>query len=117
MNQAAIIGAIGEKAAVKYLRQNGFIIRELNWRSGIYELDIIAEKWGVIHFVEVKSRQKGGLTRPEEAFTRHKRSSLKHATRAYVAIYRIKEEYQHDLIAIDMEGDTPVEIRHHEDVM
>lgn len=49
-------GNLGERLAVKYLRGKGFEILELNVHLGKYaELDIVAQKDEVIHFVEVKT--------------------------------------------------------------
>lgn len=49
------IGAIGEKVAREYLRRHGFRIIEYNVTRKMGEVDIIAGKEGVLHFVEVKS--------------------------------------------------------------
>ena len=49
------IGALGEAIASKYLENKGFLILSRNYRMKCGEIDIIAEKGGVIHFVEVKS--------------------------------------------------------------
>ena len=59
----------GEELAVAWLRAHGFIIMDRNWRMGRYELDIVAARGDRVHFVEVKLRREGGLTRPEEAMT------------------------------------------------
>ena len=66
---SADTGRRGEQAAVDYLRRVGFAILERNWRSGRYELDIVARRWDELHFIEVKTRRAGGLTTPEEAIT------------------------------------------------
>ena len=50
-----IIGRIGENCACDYLRNRGFVISDRNYRKKWGELDIVAEKGKVIHFVEVKS--------------------------------------------------------------
>lgn len=117
MIDSATIGLIGEKAATKYLRRNGFLIRELNWRNGRYEIDIIAEKWGVVHFVEVKTRTKGGWSSPEMAFTTHKFESLRKAAAQYLGLHHFRGEHQFDLIAVEMEGETVSEIRYIEKAM
>ena len=49
-------GALGEKLAAKYLKKNGYIILEKNYRNKLGEIDIIARKGEEIVFVEVKSR-------------------------------------------------------------
>ena len=55
-------GALGEQAAVEYLRQNGFMIVEQNWREGKSEVDIIALRYDELHFVEVKTRKANSMT-------------------------------------------------------
>ncbi len=48
-------GKMAEDIAAEYLLTNGYIIRERNWRIGNkIEIDIIAEKDGIIVFVEVR---------------------------------------------------------------
>ena len=50
--------AKGDKAeakAVSFLQEEGFVIIESNFYSRFGEIDIIASKEGVLHFVEVKS--------------------------------------------------------------
>ncbi|WP_457747173.1 YraN family protein [Sulfurimonas sp.] len=48
-------GNIAEAKACKYLQQEGFIIIEQNFYSRFGEIDIIASKEEVAHFIEVKS--------------------------------------------------------------
>lgn len=108
---ATQIGAAGERAAMQWLRRNGYMIRDLNWRTGRYEIDIVAEKFGVVHFVEVKSRKSDGWTTPESAMTRSKQSALIHAARSYIAQYRVDNEFQFDLIAVDINADLSFDIR------
>ncbi len=108
---AAHIGAIGEKAATKWLRNHGFMIHALNWRMGRYELDIVAERWDMIHFVEVKSRRVDGMTTPEEAITPEKFASITKAARAYIAQHNIRQESQFDLAAVDVMPNGEVEVR------
>ena len=38
------LGKSGENAAVAYLEQKGYLIRDRNWRRGHFELDIVAAK-------------------------------------------------------------------------
>ena len=48
-------GNAAEELAAKYLYENGFEIVEKNFYSRFGEIDIIAMKDEVLHFVEVKS--------------------------------------------------------------
>ncbi len=50
------IGEIGEKLACKYIEKQGFSVLERNYTKKWGEIDIIAMKKGVIHFIEVKSK-------------------------------------------------------------
>lgn len=57
------IGERGETAAAAYLSREGFTIIARNWKTKACEIDIVAERAGVVHFVEVKYRknqQQGG---------------------------------------------------------
>ncbi len=55
------IGNLGERLAVKYLRGKEFEILDVNVHLGKYaELDIVAQKNEVIHFVEVKTGTSSG---------------------------------------------------------
>lgn len=48
-------GNLAEDRAVKSLDENGFMIIERNFYSRFGEIDIIASKDEVLHFIEVKS--------------------------------------------------------------
>lgn len=51
-----IFGDQSETAATSFLEQEGFIILERNYfAKKLGEIDIIAQKEGVLHFIEVKS--------------------------------------------------------------
>lgn len=49
------IGEIGENLACEYLQKNGYKILDRNYSRKWGELDIVARKGNIIHFVEVKS--------------------------------------------------------------
>ena len=95
-------GRRGEEAAEAYLRKAGFGIVARNWRSGRYELDLIACKGDTLHFVEVKSRKAGSLTTPEEALTRGKFDALCIAAQAYLEANPWDGELQFDLAAVEI---------------
>ncbi|MCQ2386771.1 MAG: YraN family protein, partial [Clostridia bacterium] len=52
----AVLGQLGEDAAIKHLKKNRYRIRERNYVSGKQEIDIIAENKTCIVFCEVKTR-------------------------------------------------------------
>lgn len=105
-------GSLGEQAAEEFLRQAGYEICARNWRKGHYELDIVARKEGIFHFVEVKTRCTGSLTPPEAAITTRKFRALHRAASYYIATEGHGAEAQFDLAAVEVmhNGDTHVEL-------
>lgn len=114
---SADTGRRGEQAAVDYLRRAGFVILERNWRSGRYELDIVARRWDELHFVEVKTRRADGLTTPEEALTHRKFAALRRAAAIYMAQRGVRLEPQFDLAAVDVAPDGAMTVRFAERAM
>lgn len=108
---AAKRGAWGEAVAARWLQDAGFELLHTNWRSGRYELDIVARRGDVLHFVEVKARRAGALTTPEEAVTPAKFRALQRAAEAYIAAYGVNLEVQFDAIAVEY-GDRCHEVRY-----
>ncbi|MBP3426592.1 MAG: YraN family protein [Rikenellaceae bacterium] len=104
-------GELGEHLATEWLRQHGYRICELNWRSGRYELDIVAVRFDTIHFVEVKLRDEESYFAPEQTLTPAKQRSLRRAVAAYLSLHDVDMEPQIDLIAIslDQNGTPTVE--------
>ena len=111
MSTTAETGRAGERAAAEYLRRAGYEICALNWRSGRYELDIVARKAGIVHFVEVKTRRAGSLTPPEAAVTPQKFRALTRAAVRYLAATGGQDEAQFDLAAVDVMPDGHMEVR------
>ena len=50
-----VVGKLGEDLACVFLEKHGYKIIDRNYRKKWGELDIVANKDGVLHFVEVKS--------------------------------------------------------------
>ncbi|MFI3327547.1 MAG: YraN family protein [Rikenellaceae bacterium] len=112
MNHNARIGVEGEKAATKWLRKNGFLIRDLNWRHGKSEIDIIAIKQGATHFIEVKTRMASNSFRPEHAITKDKVGALMRGAKSYIAQFGLTGEFKFDLIAVDVEDSGEYTVRY-----
>jgi putative endonuclease len=93
-------GRMGEALAVKFLKQGGFRIFHTNWRTGHKELDIVAGKEAIVHFVEVRSRSNAGVVSPAQTVGWSKQRLVMAAARAYMARYRIQAEVQFDVISI-----------------
>lgn len=94
------IGRKAEAAAAVYLEMRGYKIIERNWRMPRAEIDIVAEKKGVVHFVEVKYRQNdeqgGGL----EAITPTKLKQMQRAAWLWVDETKWRGEYALSVIEI-----------------
>lgn len=116
MSLTGDIGRLGEAAAMDYLIREGFMVEAQNWRMGHYELDLVARKGDVIHFVEVKCRLAGGLTTAEDALTKAKFNALIKAVKGYISYYRLNLDVQIDLIAVDHSDGRVVDLRYIPDI-
>lgn len=115
MTTTAETGRRGEVAAREYLRGAGYLIRELNWRCGRYEIDIVAQRFDTIRFVEVKTRRALGATLPEQALDRRKLSALQRAAELYMSQFRIDLDPHFDFIAVDVLPDDTLQVRYFPD--
>lgn len=48
-------GRVGEQAVANHLARKGYVLRETNYLKKWGEIDLILEKDGAVHFVEVKT--------------------------------------------------------------
>ena len=71
-----VLGVDGEMAALEFLLDKGYRILEHRFRVGRWEVDLIAERDGVVAFVEVKTRSGLAYGRPAEAVTPRKQHEL-----------------------------------------
>ncbi len=113
-----LIGSAGEDAAVDWLRSEGYYICERNWRAGRYEIDIVAQRWNEVHFVEVKTRRSRGWIAPEQAVDAAKIRALRRAATAYMARHGMSQyEIRFDLIAVETLDDGQRELRYIPDII
>lgn len=100
MTEKSETGQKGEKLAADFLKNKGYLIREVNWRHRQKEIDIIAEKNNTIIIAEVKCRKAPYLIEPELCVTKAKQKLLIQAANAYVLYKRIDKEVRFDIISI-----------------
>lgn len=105
LNHNQEIGRLGEKIAVHYLRLHGYTVKERNWRSGHWELDIIASTWRDIVFAEVKTRTYTEETihqapPPKRAVNAEKQRLTRAAARRYLSEHPTKKQPRMDVIEI-----------------
>lgn len=88
----AELGRIGEKTAALWLEENGYTVVGRNVRFGHDEIDLIAERDGVVCFVEVKTRRQYPDYRtpegtPAEAVDSRKQTAMIRAAEAWLAAH------------------------------
>lgn len=109
-------GVLGEKMALKYLSEKGFVILHQNWRHGNWEVDIIASLKGTLHFIEVKTRRTRKFGYPEDDVTKTKLANLINASEEFLYKYPTWKRIQFDILSISMLKSNPVEFFFIEDV-
>lgn len=115
------LGDIGENVACDFLKKRGFEIKERNYLRKWGEIDIIAYKSNIIHFVEVKSvscvtfdnvshgtfRQaqggQDGKFRPEDNMHPWKLKRLSRVIQTYLLERRLDQDWQLDLITVKID--------------
>lgn len=92
------IGDFGESIACKFLMKRGFSIRERNYLKPWGEIDLIVERKGEVHFIEVKTsvsdetNTSGSGVRPEENIHPAKWGRMQRAISTYCMENDISEE-------------------------
>lgn len=105
------IGNQGELLTAHYLKNQGFIILEMNYRKPWGEIDVIVKKNEVIHFVEVKTVSYGtrydlhqsvlrGTYRPEENVHDYKVKKLSRAIDTWLSEKNWRGEWVIDVAAV-----------------
>ncbi len=93
-------GVWGEIFAARYLRDNGYEIISSNYLCRFGEIDIVAEKDGIIHFVEVKTRNKDSSVRPMEAVDENKQKRLELAAKNFLSSAKIDCQTRFDVCEV-----------------
>lgn len=106
-------GELGEKICAHFLKKNKYNIVEQNYTQKTGEIDIIAIKNGIIHFIEVKSiRIKKNVTHetynPAENLTPRKLEKIKKTIQYYMLKNKVSYETrcQIDLYCVFINEET-----------
>lgn len=101
------IGAIGEDIASMFLVKHGFLVIQRNYRKKYGEIDIICEKDGILHFIEVKtvsrenvSREMSDSYRAEENIHEAKLKRLGRTVEAYLLEYNKDKDWMFHAIIV-----------------
>ena len=97
-------GRTGEDLGAEWLIKKGFVILDRNWRHGRYEVDIIAGRRGVLHFIEVKSRRSTTFGYPEASVSRKKIAHVMEGGAGWLLHWRGYRRTQYDVLAITFRG-------------
>ncbi|MDE1940987.1 MAG: YraN family protein [Patescibacteria group bacterium] len=103
-------GDIGEDIACKFIQNKGFSLILRNYRKAWGEIDIIARKDGVLHFIEVKSITATSDTghRPEENVHGNKQRHIRRMIQTYYLEHGLGSdtEFQFHVITVKMNERT-----------
>ena len=84
-NNKKTLGNLGENIAADYLKKNGYVILERNFKfSRFGEIDIIAKHNEYICFVEVKTRTGSNFGVPSEAVDKRKQAKIRRLAQIYI---------------------------------
>lgn len=105
------IGNLGEDLAVRYLENKGFSVVERNYLRKWGEIDLIVEKQGLTHFIEVKTithdlsegrfHMKPGDHRPEDNVHPEKLRRMARVIQTYLLHKKIESgNWQFDVVTV-----------------
>jgi putative endonuclease len=97
-------GRWGEEVAAGWLAEKGFSILHRGWRHGRSEIDIIAVRQGIYHFIEIKSGKGKSYGYPEERVGKAKLGRIMRVAAHWLYENRIPshQRVQFDVLAIQI---------------
>lgn len=116
MAQHIEFGARGEDLAAGWFTGQGYNILQRNWRHGRYEVDIIAGRNNILHFIEVKCRRSTAYGHPEESVSPKKLEHILQGAAGWLSKWPGYRRVQYDVLAITLRKETPPEYVLFEDV-
>lgn len=107
------LGRTGEDEACFYLAHEGYTLLDRNWRHGHLEIDIVAELFGEIVFVEVKTRARNDFGQAFRAVDLAKKQHLLQAAMAYLHEHHLGDSpFRWDIITV-VGSQRPFDITHY----
>ena len=106
-------GTLGERAAKRFLQQQGLKFIAANFRSGRGEIDLIFREGDCLVFVEVKTRSSEAWTRPAAAVDARKKKLLSQTALDYLRRLKNPEvKFRFDIVEVLLVDGDVREIRH-----
>jgi putative endonuclease len=109
-------GKKGEDLAADFLQQRQFTILHRNWRYLKYEIDVIATRDNVLHFIEVKTRSNLTFGYPEESVSKKKLQNIFKGAEAFMYKHPHWQQVQYNILSIMLIKNQPPEFFFIEDV-
>lgn len=108
------LGERGEAIAADYLQEQGYQIKERNFRCKSGEIDMIATIHEYLVFVEVKSRsQTEPAIHPFISLTKYKCNKIRHLAKIYLSLNEIRDwQPRFDVIGIVFHRDDSYTLEH-----
>ena len=100
------LGKRGEELALNYLQKEGYTILKTNYTFQKAEIDIIAQKGGILAVVEVKTRSSIDFGLPQDFVKPKKIQLLVKAIDAFITQQDLDLDVRFDIIAITTSGKT-----------
>lgn len=95
------LGERGERWTARYLRRKGYLILEQQCRDRMAEADLVAYHGRQLIVIEVKTRSRLGIRRPEHAVNGPKQLRLSRFTQRYAKRHRLEQlSIRFDVIAL-----------------
>jgi len=107
-------GMTGEKLTAAYLERHGYKILSRNYTVRGGEIDIIAEKDGIIAFTEVKTRSDNYLSSGASAVTAAKQKHIIKTSIIYMMRSGSECQPRYDVSEVIMKNGKPVRINYYE---
>ena len=113
MSRQKNFGQLGEDCAANFLEAAGYTIVARNFRIRSAEIDIIAQRDGVLVFVEVKTRSNIRHGLPVEAVTIRKQKKIISAASVFLQNEKFSEcACRFDVVEVFLRGELVEEINH-----
>lgn len=110
------LGKYGEQLGADYLARQQFSVLHKNWKYSYYEIDVIASRDDILHFIEIKTRRSVNYGLPEEDAGRRKWQRIQRAAQAYMSRHPQWKKIQYDMLSIRLFPDAPAEYLMIEDI-
>lgn len=102
-------GQKGEEIAASYFKEKGYEIVCRNWRYKHWEVDLIAFKDDILHFMEVKCRSSKKFGFPEQSVSKKKIQNLMNASVEFVFQHPQYKRVQFNILSINLHKEAQPE--------